>query len=384
VSSVPGYMPDLPAAQGAAAPPLTAQPLAAETAAVGRWRGVIGEYRDRLPVLPGVPVVTLGEGGTPLLPAPALSALTGCEVYLKVEGANPTGSFKDRGMTVAVSMAAARGARMVICASTGNTSASAAAYAARGGLACAVLVPQGKIAIGKLAQALVHGARLLQVDGNFDDCLKLVRSLAESYPVALVNSVNADRLEGQKTAAFEIVDALGDAPEVHCLPVGNAGNIAAYWLGYTEYLADGSATRAPRMLGFQASGAAPIVTGRPVPAPSTIATAIRIGNPASWRLAEAARDESGGLIGSVTDQQIVAAYRLLASKEAVFGELASAAGVAGLLQACAAGQVRPGSLVVCTISGNGLKEPGPAISSEPVPPTIPADAAAAAAALGLE
>ena len=352
-------------------------------AAAGRWRGVIGEYRDRLPVLAGNPVITLGEGGTPLLPAPALSALTGCEVYLKVEGANPTGSFKDRGMTVAVSIAAAQGATMVICASTGNTSASAAAYAARGGLASAVLVPQGKIAIGKLAQALVHGARLLQVDGNFDDCLKLVRKLAESYPVALVNSVNADRLQGQKTAAFEIIEALGDAPEVHCLPVGNAGNIAAYWLGYTEYLADGRATRTPRMLGFQASGAAPIVTGRPVPAPSTIATAIRIGNPASWRLAEAARDESGGLIGSVTDEQILAAYRLLASKEAVFGELASAAGVAGLLQARAAGQVRPGSLVVCTISGNGLKEPGPAISAQPEPVTVPADAAAAAAALGL-
>jgi len=350
----------------------------------GRWRGVIGEYGDRLPVAAGAPVVTLGEGGTPLLPAPVLSAMTRCDVYLKVEGANPTGSFKDRGMTVAVSVAAAAGATMVICASTGNTSASAAAYAARAGLGSAVLVPHGNIAIGKLAQALVHGAKLLQVDGNFDDCLKLVRKLAESYPVALVNSVNPDRLAGQKTAAFEIVDALGDAPDVHCLPVGNTGNICAYWLGYTEYLADGRATRAPRMLGFQASGAAPIVTGKAVPAPSTIATAIRIGNPASWRLAEAARDESGGLIGSVTDEQILAAYRLLASKEAVFGELASAAGVAGLLQARAAGQVRPGSLVVCTISGNGLKEPGPAISAAAEPATIAADAGAAAAALGLE
>ncbi len=382
MSSVPG---ELPGALGSlpGSPPQS-PPRRAVFAAAGRWHGVISEYRDRLPVTATGPVVTLGEGGTPLLPAPALSAMTGCEVYLKVEGANPTGSFKDRGMTVAVSMAASRGATMVICASTGNTSASAAAYAARAGLACAVLVPDGKIAIGKLAQALVHGARLLQVDGNFDDCMKLVRKLAESYPVALVNSVNPDRLQGQKTAAFEIVDALGDAPDVHCLPVGNAGNISAYWLGYTEYLADGSSTRAPRMLGFQASGAAPIVTGRPVPVPSTIATAIRIGNPASWRLAEAARDESGGLIGSVSDDQILAAYRLLASKEAVFGELASAAGVAGLLQACAAGQVRPGSLVVCTISGNGLKEPGPAISAAPAPATIPADAAAAAAALGLD
>ena len=368
----------------AAASTAAARPAAAVTAAAGRWRGLLGEYGDRLPSPGAGSVITLGEGGTPLLPAPVLSAMTGCEVYLKVEGANPTGSFKDRGMTVAVSMAAARGATMVICASTGNTSASAAAYAARAGLACAVLVPRGKIAIGKLAQALVHGARLLQVDGNFDDCLELVRKLTASYPVTLVNSVNPDRLAGQKTAAFEIVDALGDAPDVHCLPVGNAGNIAAYWLGYTEYLAGGQATRAPRMLGFQASGAAPIVTGQPVLAPSTIATAIRIGNPASWQLAEAARDESGGLIDSVTDEQIVAAYRLLASKEAVFGELASAAGVAGLLQARAAGQVRPGSVVVCTITGNGLKEPDPAVAAAAEPVTIPLDGAAAAAALGLE
>src|SRR5689334_14414246 len=238
------------------------------------WRGVIAEYRDRLPVTGETPVVTLHEGGTPLLPAPVLSARTGCEVYLKVEGANPTGSFKDRGMTVAISMAAGSGAQAVICASTGNTSASAAAYAAKAGMTCAVLVPRGNIAIGKLAQALVHGARLLQVDGNFDDCLELVRKLAVDYPVALVNSVNPDRLGGQKTAAFEIVDALGDAPDVHCLPVGNAGNISAYWKGYTEYAAAGRAARVPRMLGFQASGAAPIVLGRPVVAPTTIATAI--------------------------------------------------------------------------------------------------------------
>ena len=372
------------AAGPAAASPAVASTGAAVTAAAGRWRGLLGEYGDRLPSPGAGSVITLGEGGTPLLPAPVLSAMTGCEVYLKVEGANPTGSFKDRGMTVAVSMAAARGATMVICASTGNTSASAAAYAARAGLACAVLVPRGRIAIGKLAQALVYGARLLQVDGNFDDCLELVRKLTASYPVTLVNSVNPDRLAGQKTAAFEIVDALGDAPDVHCLPVGNAGNIAAYWQGYTEYLAGGLATRAPRMLGFQASGAAPIVTGQPVLAPSTIATAIRIGNPASWRLAEAARDESGGLIDSVTDEQIVAAYRLLARKEAVFGELASAAGVAGLLQARAAGQVQPGSVVVCTITGNGLKEPDPAVAAAAEPVTIPLDDAAAAAALGLE
>ena len=272
------------------------------------WRGVIGEYRSSLPVPDGVPVVSLGEGGTPLLPAPVLSELTGCTVYLKVEGVNPTGSFKDRGMTVAVTLAASRGATTVICASTGNTSASAAAYAARAGLACAVLVPHGSVAVGKLAQALAHGARLLQVNGNFDDCLELVRKIAADYPVALVNSVNPERLQGQKTAAFEVVDALGDAPDVHCLPVGNAGNISAYWLGYREYLADGKAAKTPRMLGFQAAGAAPIVVGRPVLDPVTIATAIRIGNPASWHLAEEARAESGGLIASVTDEQIMTAY----------------------------------------------------------------------------
>jgi threonine synthase len=356
---------------------------AASPVAAAQWRGVIAEYRDLLPVTPATPVVTLGEGGTPLVPAASLSAMTGCEVYLKVEAGNPTGSFKDRGMTVAVSAAMGRGATAVICASTGNTSASAAAYAAKAGLTCAVLVPRGNIALGKLAQALVHGARLLQVDGNFDDCLELVRKLAESYPVALVNSVNPDRLEGQKTAAFEVVDALGDAPDAHCLPVGNAGNIAAYWKGYTEFAALGRATHAPRMLGFQASGAAPIVAGHSVAAPTTIATAIRIGHPASWALAEAARDESGGLIASVTDRQILAAYRLLARKEGVFGELASAAGVAGLLQACENGQIAPGSRVVCTITGHGLKEPDWAVSAAPKPMTIRADAAAAAAKLGL-
>jgi len=347
------------------------------------WQGVIAEYRDLLPVTDDAPVISLGEGATPLIPAPVLSKLTGCQVYLKVEGANPTGSFKDRGMTVAVSMAAAHGAQAVICASTGNTSASAAAYAARGGMACAVLVPRGKIALGKLAQALIHGAKLLQVDGNFDDCLELARKLAANYPVALVNSLNPDRLQGQKTAAFEIVEALGDAPDVHCLPVGNAGNISAYWMGYLEYAKTGKATRAPRMFGFQASGAAPIVRGEPVLAPTTIATAIRIGNPASWGLAEEARDESGGLIGSVTDRQILAAYRLLAGKEAVFGELASAAGVAGLLQAKEQGHLDAGSLVVCTITGNGLKDPDWAVSAAPAPVTVPVDVAAAAARLGL-
>ena len=341
------------------------------------WRGVIEEFRDRLPVTAGTPVVTLLEGGTPLLPAIRVSQLTGCDVFLKVEGANPTGSFKDRGMTVAISKAAEDGAKAVICASTGNTSASAAAYAVRAGMVCAVLVPRGKIAMGKLAQALVHGARLLQIDGNFDDCLELARKLAADYPVALVNSVNRYRLEGQKTAAFEVIDALGGPPDVHCLPVGNAGNISAYWMGYRE-----SGVR-PRMLGFQASGAAPIVRGEPVAAPQTIATAIRIGNPASWRLAVEARDESGGAIEAVTDRQILAAYRLLAREEGVFVEPASAASVAGLLQARDEGLVRPGERVVCTVTGNGLKDPDWAISGAPAPVTIPVDAGAAAAALEL-
>ncbi|MBG0813043.1 threonine synthase [Planomonospora sp. ID82291] len=347
------------------------------------WRGLIEEYRDRLPVTGETPVVTLLEGGTPLVPAHRVSALTGCEVYLKVEGLNPTGSFKDRGMTMAISKAVEDGAKAVICASTGNTSASAAAYAVRAGLTCAVLVPRGKIAMGKLAQALVHGARLLQVEGSFDDCLEMTRKLSESYPIALVNSVNPFRLQGQKTAAFEIVDALGDAPDVHCIPVGNAGNISAYWMGYTEYAADGVATRTPRMFGFQASGSAPIVDGAPVTHPHTIATAIRIGNPASWKLAEAARDESGGVIQAVTDRQIAAAYKLLAQEEGVFVELASAASVAGLLQAHGQGLVEPGLRIVCTVTGNGLKDPDWAISGAPTPTTIPIDAHAAASALEL-
>jgi threonine synthase len=304
-------------------------------------------------------------------------------VFLKVEGANPTGSFKDRGMTMAITKAVEEGSKAVICASTGNTSASAAAYAARAGLTCAVLVPQGKIAMGKLAQALVHGAHLLQVQGNFDDCLALASKLAIDYPVSLVNSVNQYRIEGQKTASFEIVDVLGDAPDIHCLPVGNAGNITAYWQGYREYAADGTASRTPRMWGFQAAGAAPIVTGQVVENPSTIATAIRIGNPASWTKALAARDESGGRIDAVTDRAILAAYRLLARTEAVFVEPASAASVAGLLQVAAAGELEPGQRVVCTVTGNGLKDPEWAISGAPAPVTIPVDAAAAAAQLGL-
>jgi len=347
------------------------------------WRGLIEQYRDRLPVTESTPVITLYEGSTPLVPAPVLSSRLGCDVYLKVEGANPTGSFKDRGMTLAVSKAVESGSKAIICASTGNTSASAAAYAARAGLTCAVLVPQGKIALGKLAQALVHGARLLQVSGNFDDCLALASKLSLDYPVALVNSVNIDRIQGQKTAAFEIVEALGDAPDIHCLPVGNAGNITAYWLGYQEDRADGNATRTPKMYGFQASGAAPIVTGKAVLDPSTIATAIRIGNPASWTKAVDARDESGGLIAAVTDRQILTAYRLLAREVGVFVELASAASVAGLLQEAEAGRVPRGSTVVCTVTGHGLKDPEWAISTAPSPTTIKLDVLAAARALDL-
>jgi threonine synthase len=287
-------------------------------------------------------------------------------------------------MTVAISKAKEAGAQAVICASTGNTSASAAAYAVRAGMVCAVLVPQGKIALGKMSQALAHGARLLQVEGNFDECLRLARELSENYPVALVNSVNPARIEGQKTAAFEIVDALGEAPDLHVLPVGNAGNITAYWRGYVEYAADGVASRTPRMWGFQAAGAAPIVNGAPVERPSTIATAIRIGNPASWSSAIAARDESGGIIEAVTDRDILKSYRLLASQEGVFVEPASAAGVAGLLQQHARGELEPGQTVVCTVTGHGLKDPDWAIAGAPAPVTIAADAKAAAVQLGLQ
>ena len=347
------------------------------------YRGIIERYRDRLPVTDATPVVTLHEGNTPLVPAPVLSQRVGAEVYLKVEGSNPTGSFKDRGMTMAVSKAVEEGSKAIICASTGNTSASAAAYAARAGLTCAVLVPQGKIALGKLAQALVHGAKLLQVSGNFDDCLALAGKLSQDFPVSLVNSVNIFRLHGQKTASFEIVEALGDAPDIHCLPVGNAGNISAYWMGYLEDSAAGNAAKLPKMFGFQASGAAPIVNGKVVPEPSTIATAIRIGNPASWTKALDARDASGGLIEAVTDREILSAYRLLAREVGVFVELASAASVAGLLQQAQAGRVPRGATVVCTVTGHGLKDPEWAISTAPSPITIRNDVLIAARELGL-
>ncbi|OLT22376.1 threonine synthase [Ornithinimicrobium sp. CNJ-824] len=361
-----------------------------------QWRGVIAEYADRLPATITGTVVTLREGGTPLIPAEHLSELVGAQVHVKYEGLNPTGSFKDRGMTAAISDAARQGAKAVICASTGNTSASAAAYAAKAGMTCGVLVPEGKIAMGKLSQAIAHGATLIQVDGNFDDCLTVARKLAEAYPVELVNSVNPARIEGQKTAAFEVVDALGDAPDLHCLPVGNAGNITAYWRGYTEYADPGApgaggttpATRRPRMLGFQAAGAAPIVLGHPVDHPETIATAIRIGNPASWAQAEAARDESGGLIDSVTDEEILAAHRLLSTREGIFVEPASAASVAGLLKAHAAGLVPAGATVVCTVTGHGLKDPQWALKgadgSDVDPVRVPVDVVSAARALELE
>ena len=348
-----------------------------------QWRGVIEEYRDRLPVGPATPVVTLREGGTPLVYACTLSEMTGCEVWVKFEGANPTGSFKDRGMTMAISKAAEAGAKAVICASTGNTSASAAAYAAKASMVSGVLIPQGKIAMGKLAQAIVHGARILQIEGNFDQCLVVARDLAERYPIELVNSVNPVRIEGQKTAAFEVVDLLGFAPDIHCLPVGNAGNVTAYWRGYREYHADGASTSLPRMWGFQAAGAAPLVLGAPVAQPETIATAIRIGNPASWDQAIAARDESGGLIDMVTDEQILAAYRLLADHEGLFCEPASAASVAGLLLMRETGRLDRGQRIVCTLTGHGLKDPQWALEGAPDPLVIPADADAAAAALDL-
>ncbi|MDO3214299.1 threonine synthase [Mycobacteroides abscessus] len=348
------------------------------------WPGLIAAYRDRLPIGENWQPVTLREGGTPLLPAARLSELTGCTVHLKVEGLNPTGSFKDRGMTMAVTDALARGQRAVLCASTGNTSASAAAYAAKAGITCAVLIPQGKIATGKLAQAVIHGARIIQVDGNFDDCLELARKTTADYPtIALVNSVNPVRIEGQKTAAFEIMDALGTAPDIHALPVGNAGNITAYWRGYNEYHRDGLSDRLPKMLGAQAAGAAPLVNGAPVANPETIATAIRIGSPASWSGAVAAQQESGGKFLAVTDEEILNAYRLVASSEGVFVEPASAASIAGLLKSVADGWVAKDSTVVCTVTGNGLKDPDNALSGMPEVTPIPVQASAVAEALEL-
>ena len=347
-----------------------------------QWRGLLAEYRDRLPVTDATPVVTLREGGTPLINSERLSERTGCDVWLKFEGANPTGSFKDRGMTLAISKAVEAGAKAVICASTGNTSASAAAYAAKAGLVCGVLIPKGKIAMGKLAQALVHGAQVIQVDGNFDRALEICRTLDEKYPVELVNSVNPFRIQGQKTGAFEVCDYLGRAPDVHVMPVGNAGNITAYWMGYREYHAEGITEVLPVMRGFQAAGASPIVQGRVFESPSTIATAIRIGNPASWTSATEAAEQSGGSIRAVTDRDILQAYRLVAS-EGVFCEMASAASIAGLLQLSVAGDLPSGATVVCVLTGHGLKESDWAIAGAAVPPVIPPDVDAAAELLGL-
>jgi threonine synthase len=350
-----------------------------------QWRGVIEEYRDLLQIPEGTPAITLREGGTPLVQSEWLSGMTGADVWLKVEGDNPTGSFKDRGMTTAISVAVHDGAKAVVCASTGNTSASMAAYAAKAGLTPLVLVPEGKIAAGKMAQAIVHGARVIMVRGNFDACLELAKGLAWEYPVALVNSVNPVRLEGQKTAAFEIVDFLGDAPDYHLLPVGNAGNIAAYWLGYTQYFDLGRATRKPRMHGFQAEGAAPLVTGEPFPDPETRATAIRIGNPASWKLAEAAAHESDGRFRAVSDDQILAAQRELAANDGVFVEPASAAGIAGLLADVAMGDSYAGRTVVVTVTGHGLKDIATAMEGfgPLVESVVDADVTAAAEAAGL-
>jgi threonine synthase len=352
-----------------------------------QWRGLLHEYGDRLDITAATPIITLGEGGTPLIPAPTLSARTGAQVYVKYEGMNPTGSFKDRGMTMAISKAVEHGAKAVICASTGNTSASAAAYATHAGITAAVLVPEGKIAMGKLSQAIAHKAELLQVRGNFDDCLDIARDLAKYYPVHLVNSVNPDRIEGQKTASFEVVEVLGDAPDFHIMPVGNAGNYTAYTKGYREELARGATTKLPRMFGFQASGSAPIVLGHPVKNPETIASAIRIGNPASWELALTARDDTNGYFGAIDDERILEAYRLLAGEVGIFVEPASAISVAGLLERADAGVIGKGAVVVLTVTGHGLKDPQWALrradGSEIKPTVVGVDTAEIASVLGL-
>ena len=357
-----------------------------QPAGTHQWRGLIEEYRDLIDLLPdGLEPVTLREGGTPLVHSGWLSSLTGGQVWLKVEGNNPTGSFKDRGMTTAISVAKHEGAAAVVCASTGNTSASMAAYAAKAGLKPLVLVPEGKIAAGKMAQAVVHGAQIIMVRGNFDHCLQMAKGLAWNYPVALVNSVNPVRLQGQKTAAFEICDFLGDAPDYHLLPVGNAGNISAYWMGYEQYADLGRSSRRPVMRGFQAEGASPLVTGEPFPDPETKATAIRIGNPASWKLAEAAAQESGGRFAAVSDAQILAAQAELARHDGVFVEPASAAGIAGLLAELAAGESYAGATVAITVTGHGLKDTATALEShgDVVDTVVDADVDAAAAAAGL-
>jgi threonine synthase len=349
-----------------------------------RWRGVIRKYRDFLPVGEERYIVTLNEGWTPLIRAKRIQEALprDINVYLKYEGLNPTGSFKDRGMTVAVSKAFEEGSKAVVCASTGNTSASAAAYAARADMKAYVIIPKGKIALGKLSQAMVHGAEVIQIQGNFDEALSIVREISEDYPITLVNSLNPYRIEGQKTAAFEICDQLGEAPTHHFLPVGNAGNITAYWKGYKEYRSKGRIGLLPKMMGFQAEGAAPIVRGHIIAKPETVATAIRIGNPASWEQAERARDESGGVIDMVSDEEILEAYRYLARLEGVFGEPASAASVAGLIKMTGRGVVKAGDTVVCTITGHGLKDPDNAIEISPKPVSTPARVDAVVGVMG--
>lgn len=345
-------------------------------------QGVIDRYRDFLPVTPATPVITLGEGDTPLVRSRTLEKQLGCgELYFKFEGCNPTGSFKDRGMVVAVAKAVEGGSSSIICASTGNTSASAAAYGARFGLKTVVVIPKGKIAMGKLAQAMVYNATIVGIKGNFDQALQIVRALTERHPVTLVNSLNPNRIEGQKTAAFEIVEELGDAPDYVFIPVGNAGNITAYWKGFVEYSLEGRASHTPKMMGFQAAGAAPIVYGRVIKRPRTIATAIRIGNPASWQRAVAARDESGGVIDCVTDDEIMSAYRLTAAREGIFAEPASAASVAGLIK-ISQRQDFSGKRVVCILTGTGLKDPGIPASFARPPAELPADLTVVEKALG--
>lgn len=346
--------------------------------------GVLAKYKEYLPVTSATPLFTLGEGDTPLVRAPRLESLTGAgELYFKLEGCNPTGSFKDRGMVVAMAKAIEDGSKTVMCASTGNTSASAAAYAASYGLKTIIIIPEGKIALGKLAQAIVHGANIVAIDGNFDQALEVVKVLTQKHPVTLVNSLNPYRIEGQKTAAFEIVDALGDAPDYLFIPVGNAGNITAYWKGFTEYSKLGKASCRPQMMGFQAEGAAPIVRGRPIEKPETVATAIRIGNPASWQKATQARDESGGLIDMVSDDEILTAYHLMAERAGIFGEPASAAPFAGLIKMVSRGMDFSGKKVVCVVTGTGLKDPDTAIKNVPDVAHLPPDMEAIEKALGL-
>ncbi|MDX1763751.1 MAG: threonine synthase [bacterium] len=360
------------------------KPSAGKGNRLGLWRGIIEEYREFLPVTEKTPVVTLMEGNTPLIRACQLTAAINSEldIYLKFDGANPTGSFKDRGMTMAISKAVEAGADAVICASTGNTSAAAAAYAARVGIRAYVVIPEGKIALGKLSQAMMHGAKVLQLKGNFDQALRMVREVSEKYPVTLVNSINPYRIEGQTSAAYEVCDQLGRAPDYHAIPVGNAGNITAYWKGYGNYRDVEKIDRLPRMIGFQAAGAAPIVLGHPVEHPETVATAIRIGNPASWKYAEAAARESGGKIDMVTDEEILNAYRMAASLEGIFCEPASAASIAGVIKRQQEEGFEKGAIIVCTLTGHGLKDPDTAIAVSDRPETLPADMDALVRALG--